>query len=119
MSVFWEKKGCLFRGKNQRFIKIRVLFWPEISALGVFFIFDNERMHPPKYPSAPPPPREENRRPYPYVVIIKAFLNLWITKFKFPHLVFTTVVDGIFEIAKYDKMNKSVREKIQKRKMQT
>ena len=40
--------------KNQRFIKIRVLFWPEISALGVFFNFDNERMHPPKYPSAPP-----------------------------------------------------------------
>ena len=35
------------------FIKIRVLFWPEISALGVFFNFDNERMRPPKYPSAP------------------------------------------------------------------
>ena len=35
------------------FIKIRVLFWPEISALGVFFNFDNERMHPPKYPGAP------------------------------------------------------------------
>ena len=54
MSVFWQKKGCLFSGKNQRFIKIRVLFWPEISALGVFFNFDNERMHPPKYPSDPP-----------------------------------------------------------------
>ena len=26
------------------FIKIRLLFWPEISALGVFFNFDNERM---------------------------------------------------------------------------
>ena len=52
MSVFCKKKGCLFIGKNQRFIKIRVLFWPEISALGVFFNFDNERMHPPKYPSA-------------------------------------------------------------------
>ena len=38
------------------FIKIRVLFWPEISGLGVFFNFDNERMRPPKYPSAPPPP---------------------------------------------------------------
>ena len=35
------------------FIKIRVLFWPEISALGVFFNFDNERMRPPKYPSVP------------------------------------------------------------------
>ena len=33
-----------------------MLFWPEISALGVFFNFDNERMHLPKYPSAPPPP---------------------------------------------------------------
>ena len=33
-----------------------MIFWPEISALGVFFYFDNERMHPPKYPSAPPPP---------------------------------------------------------------
>ena len=54
MSVFWQKKGCLLSGKNQRFIKIRVLFWPEISALGVFFNFDNERMHPPKYPSDPP-----------------------------------------------------------------
>ena len=31
-----------------------MLFWPEISALGVFFNFDNERMRPPKYPSAPP-----------------------------------------------------------------
>ena len=27
---------------------------PEISALGVFFNFDNERMHPPKYLSDPP-----------------------------------------------------------------
>ena len=33
------------------FIKIRVLFWPEISALGVFLNFDNKRMRPPKYPS--------------------------------------------------------------------
>ena len=33
------------------FIKIRVLFWPEISALGVLFNFDNEGMRPPKYPS--------------------------------------------------------------------
>ena len=33
-----------------------MLFWPEISALGVFFNFDNKRMRPPKYPSAPPPP---------------------------------------------------------------
>ena len=33
-----------------------MLFWLEISAYGVFFNFDNERMHPPKYPSDPPPP---------------------------------------------------------------
>ena len=45
------------------FIKIRVLFWPEISALGVFFNFDNERMRPPKYPSAPPG-GEYQRRDY-------------------------------------------------------
>ena len=31
-----------------------MLFWPEISALGVFFNFDNKRMHPPKYLSDPP-----------------------------------------------------------------
>ena len=35
------------------FIKIRVLFRPEISALGVYFNFDNELMRPPKYPSYP------------------------------------------------------------------
>ena len=28
------------------FLEIRVLFWPEISALGVFLNFDNERMYP-------------------------------------------------------------------------
>ena len=48
------KEGVLFSGKSQRFLKIRVLFWPEISALGVFLNFDNERMHPPKYLSDPP-----------------------------------------------------------------
>ena len=42
--------------KSAFFFKIRVLFWPEISALGVFLNFDNERMHPPKYVSDPPPP---------------------------------------------------------------
>ena len=31
-----------------------MLFWPEISVLGVFLNFDNERMHPPKYLSDPP-----------------------------------------------------------------
>ena len=37
------------------FIKVRVLFWPEISAIGVFLYFDNERMRPSKYQSPPPP----------------------------------------------------------------
>ena len=37
-------------------IKIRVHFWPEISALGVFLNFDNKRMRSPKYLSAPTPP---------------------------------------------------------------
>ena len=46
MSVFWSRKGCLFTGKSQRFIKIRVLFGPEISALGVFLDLDNERLRP-------------------------------------------------------------------------
>ena len=42
------------------FIKIRVLFWPEISAYGVFFNFDNERMRPlnTQVPPPPPPPRD-------------------------------------------------------------
>ena len=39
MSAFFKNKGA---------------FWPEISALGVFCNFDNERMHPPKYLSDPP-----------------------------------------------------------------
>ena len=30
--------------KKSAFKKIRVLFWPEISAYGVFINFDNERM---------------------------------------------------------------------------
>ena len=42
--------------KASVFTKIWVLFWPEIFALGVFLNFDNERMRPPKYQSAPPPP---------------------------------------------------------------
>ena len=36
------------------FIKIRVLFWPEISALGVSLNFDNERLRSPINASAPP-----------------------------------------------------------------
>ena len=36
------------------FFKIRLLFWPEISALGAFLNFENERVYPPKYVSAHP-----------------------------------------------------------------
>ena len=43
----WIKEGVFFHW---------VLFWPEISALGVFLNFDNERMYPPKYLNAPLPP---------------------------------------------------------------
>ena len=43
------KEGVFFYWKKSAFKKIRVLFWPEISALGVFLNFDNERMYPPKY----------------------------------------------------------------------
>ena len=52
-QCFDKRRGVYLVGKNQRFIKIRVLFWREISALGVVFNFDNERMRTPKYPSAP------------------------------------------------------------------
>ena len=57
-QCFDKRRGVYLVEKVSVFIKIRVHFWPEISALGVFFNFDNERMRPPKYPSAPPPPRE-------------------------------------------------------------
>ena len=54
------KEGVFIQWKNSAFfIKIRVLFGPEISALGVFLNFDNERMHPPLFLS-PPPPRAHN-----------------------------------------------------------
>ena len=53
MSVFDKRMGCFFTGKSQRFLKIRLIFWPEISALGLFLKSDNERMYPPKYLSAP------------------------------------------------------------------
>ena len=35
------------------FLKIRVLFWPGTSALGVSLNFENERMQPSKYQSDP------------------------------------------------------------------
>ena len=52
-QCFDKRRGVFLVEKVSVFIKIRVLFWPEISALGVFLNFDNERMRPPKY--APPP----------------------------------------------------------------
>ena len=51
-QCFDKRRGVYFVEKISVSLKIRVLFWPEISALGVFFYFDNECMGPPKYPSA-------------------------------------------------------------------
>ena len=45
-QCFVERRGVYLLEKVSVFIKIRVLFWPEISALGVFLNFDNERMPP-------------------------------------------------------------------------
>ena len=53
-QCFDKRRGVYLVEKVSVFTKIRVLFWSEISALGVFFYFDNERMRPPEYPSAPP-----------------------------------------------------------------
>ena len=52
-QCFDKRRGVYLLEKVSVFIKIRLLFWPEISALGVFFNFDKERMRPPKYPSVP------------------------------------------------------------------
>ena len=53
----FQNKGCLFSGKNQRLIKNKSAFFGQKSVLwGYFFNFDNERIRPPKYPSAPPHP---------------------------------------------------------------
>ena len=49
MSRFDKRRGVYILENVSVFIIIRVLFWPEISALGVFLNFDNERMRPPKY----------------------------------------------------------------------
>ena len=47
-QYFDKRRGVYLLGKVSVFIKIRVLFCPEISALGVFLNKDNERMrHPP------------------------------------------------------------------------
>ena len=48
------------------FLLEKLIFWPEISALRVFLNFDNERMRPPKYQSAPPPPDGFHRALYKY-----------------------------------------------------
>ena len=55
ISVLIKRRGVYYLEKVSVFTKIRVLFWPEISALRVYFNFDIERMCPPKYQSAPPP----------------------------------------------------------------
>ena len=37
-------EGVSFHWKKSNKFEIRMLFWPEISALGVFSNFDNEHM---------------------------------------------------------------------------
>ena len=44
--------GIYLVEKVSVFIKIRVLFWPEISALGVFILITQVR--PPSVPECPP-----------------------------------------------------------------
>ena len=50
-----KRRGVYLLEKVSVFIKIRVLFWPEISALGVFLNFDNAGA-PPSVPECPLPP---------------------------------------------------------------
>ena len=45
--IYWKKSAFLSREG--------CFFWPEISALGVFSNFDNERMRPLSVPESPPP----------------------------------------------------------------
>ena len=45
VSVLIKRRDVYLLKKVSVFIKIRVLFWPEISALGVFLNCYNERMH--------------------------------------------------------------------------
>ena len=55
-----KRRGVYLLEKVSVFIKIRVLFWPEISALGVFFNFENaDAPPPPSVPECPPPPGDE------------------------------------------------------------
>ena len=46
-QCFDKRRGVYLLEKVSVFTKIRVLFWPEISAYGVILNFDNERIRPP------------------------------------------------------------------------
>ena len=48
-QCFDNIRVVFFHGKSQSFFKIRVFFWPEISAFEAFFNFGNKRMRPPLY----------------------------------------------------------------------
>ena len=48
-QCFDKRRGVYLLEKVSVFIKIRVIFWPEISALGVSLNFDNESMRSPLY----------------------------------------------------------------------
>ena len=73
------------------FIKIRVLFWPEISALGVLFNFDNERMRPPKYSSAPPGAHCLNQPQKPFTCV-----SYLVYKYNSDFILFKSVVRCLF-----------------------
>ena len=82
-QCFDKRRGVYLVEKVSVFIKIRVLFWLEISALGVLFYFDNERMRPSKYPSAypplptpPPPPPPGGTRRVGYVFTVTPVAGL-------------------------------------------
>ena len=71
-QYFDKRRGVYLLEKVRVFIKIRVLHWPEISALGVSFNIDIERMRPPRYQSAipPPPPPPGFEHKISYILIL-------------------------------------------------
>ena len=53
-QCFDQRRGVYFLEKVSVFIKIGVLFWPEISAIGVFFNFEKNELMRPSVPECPP-----------------------------------------------------------------
>ena len=55
-QCFHDRRGVYLVEKGSVFIRIRVFFWPEIGALGLFLNFVSERMRPLNTQVPPPPP---------------------------------------------------------------